>query len=130
MQCLPSGRGTTVVTSDHDGVAIAAGEGTTVVTDDHDGVAIAAGDATAVVAAAGPNLEAKEPELQRLPSGMGTTVVAPAAPGPRDEVPHSHVAAALPPPRLDMRSDERAAGSGLDSVAGQRLPPVVDATPS
>ena len=156
MQCLPSGRGTTVVTSDHDGVAIAAGDaaavvaaaelnpeakepelqclpsgrGTTVVTDDHDGVAIAAGDAAAVVAAAELDPEAKEPELQRLPSGRGTTVVAPAAPGPRDEVPHSHVAAALPPPRLDMRSDERAAGSGLGSVAGQRLPPVVDATPS
>ena len=52
MQCLPTGRGTTVVTSDHDGVAIAAG------------------DATAVVAAAGLNLEAKEPELQCLPTGM------------------------------------------------------------
>ena len=49
MQCLPTGRGTTVVTSDHDGVAIAAG------------------DAAAVVAAAGLNLEAKEPELQCLP---------------------------------------------------------------
>jgi hypothetical protein len=32
--------------------------------------------------------------------------------------------------RLDMRSDERAAGSGLGTVAGQRLPPAVDATPS
>jgi hypothetical protein len=46
LQCLPTGRGTTVVTSDHDGVAIATG------------------DATAVVAAAGLNLEAKEPESQ------------------------------------------------------------------
>ena len=57
MQCLPTGRGTTVVTSDHDGVAIAAG------------------DAAAVVAAAGLNPEAKEPELQCLPTGRGTTVV-------------------------------------------------------
>jgi hypothetical protein len=82
---LPTGRGATVVTSDHDGVAIAAGDavvaaaaaelnpeakepelqclptgrGTTVVTSDHDGVAIAAGDATTVVAAAELNLDAK-----------------------------------------------------------------------
>ena len=46
LQCLPTGRGTTVVTSDHDGVAIAAG------------------DAATVVAAAGLNPEAKEPESQ------------------------------------------------------------------
>jgi hypothetical protein len=51
------------------------GRGTTVVTNDHDGVAIAAGDATTVVAAAGLNLEAKEPESQCLPTGRGTTVV-------------------------------------------------------
>jgi hypothetical protein len=51
------------------------GRGTTVVDNDHDGVAIAAGDAAAVVAAAGLNPEAKEPELQCLPTGRGTTVV-------------------------------------------------------
>ena len=51
------------------------GRGTTAVTTDHDGVAIAAGDAAAVVAAAELNPEAKEPELQCLPSGRGTTVV-------------------------------------------------------
>ena len=56
MQCLPTGRGTTVVTSGHDGVAIATG------------------DAATVVAAAELNLEAKEPELQYLPTGRGTTV--------------------------------------------------------
>ena len=50
-------------------------QNTTVVTNDPDGVAIAAGDATAAVAAAGLNLEAKEPELQCLPTGRGTTVV-------------------------------------------------------
>ena len=52
-----------------------AGRGTTVVTNDHDGVAIAAGDAAAVIAAAEPDLEAKEPQLQCLPAGRGTTVV-------------------------------------------------------
>ena len=56
-QCLPAGRGTVVVTNDHDGVAIAAG------------------DAAAVIAAAGLNLEAKEPKPQCLPAGRGTTVV-------------------------------------------------------
>ena len=56
LQCLPSGRGTTVVTSDHDGVAIATGD-------------------AAAVAAAELNPGAKEPELQCLPTGRGTTVV-------------------------------------------------------
>ena len=74
---MPAGRGTAVVTNDHDGVVIAAsraataiaaaeheleakgpkpqclpaGRGTAVVTNDYDGVAIAAGDAAAVIAA-------------------------------------------------------------------------------
>ena len=38
-----------------------AGRGTAVVTNDHDGVAIAAGDAAAVIAATELDLEAKEP---------------------------------------------------------------------
>ena len=42
-QCLPAGRGTAVVTKDHDGVAIAAG------------------DAAAVIAAAELDLEARSP---------------------------------------------------------------------
>ena len=85
---MPSGRGTAVVTSDHDGVAIAAdvaatssaaaelhleakkpawqclpsGRGTAVVTSDHDGVAFAAGDvAAAALAATELHLEPKEP---------------------------------------------------------------------
>ena len=40
-----------------------------------DGVAIAAGDAAAVDAVTELNLEAKEPKLQCLPSGRGTTAV-------------------------------------------------------
>ena len=51
------------------------GRGTTAVTNDHDGVASAAGDAAAVDAASELNLDAKEPKLQCLPSGRGTTVV-------------------------------------------------------
>jgi hypothetical protein len=57
LQCLPSGRGATVVTNDHDGVASAAG------------------DAAAVDAASELNPRAKEPKLQCLPSGRGATVV-------------------------------------------------------
>jgi hypothetical protein len=55
---LPSGRGTTVVTSDHDGVAIAAG------------------DAAAVVAAAELSPEAKEPRRTQLrcESHLGITI--------------------------------------------------------
>ena len=85
---MPSGKGTEVVSKDHDGVAIAAdvaatsaaatelhleakkptwqclpsGRGTAVVTSDHDGVAIAAGDvAAAALAATELHLESKEP---------------------------------------------------------------------
>ena len=49
--------------------------GTTAVTDDHDDVASVACDATAVDAASQLHLGTKEPKLQRLPSGRGTTAV-------------------------------------------------------
>jgi hypothetical protein len=51
------------------------GRGTTAITSDHDGGVIASGDATTVAVAAGLNLEAKEPEPQCVPTGRGTTVV-------------------------------------------------------
>ena len=49
--------------------------GTTAVTDDHDDVASVACDATAVDAASQLHLGTKEPKLQCMPSGRGTTAV-------------------------------------------------------
>ena len=49
--------------------------GTTAVTDDHDDVASVACDATAVDAASQLHLGTKEPKLQCMPPGRGTTTV-------------------------------------------------------
>ena len=58
------------------------GRGTTAVTNDHGGVAIAAGDAAAVDAEASSLPERRSPEQQCLPSGRGT----PAAINDHDDV--------------------------------------------